>query len=199
MSDKTPIKTRSQAKRNLSVSFKSERKSKRTRIYNSRRMESEKSEPALIDAQRQIDQLNSELLRVKKTYKEQLDLFRAELNNLLQLNHAQNEQLINIRKNSLSPSVNNNQQIFQTLIDGLRMTHLDVKPPTFDGSQNPQNFLDKLEKFFIVKQIPDTNRLIYLDAAFLDKAKLWFEIQSLQTYTELKKNLLVNFILFPCK
>lgn len=89
------------------------------------------------------------------------------MQNLKKLNSAQNEQSIYLRGKVREESDNNTLKIVQSLVDGLRASHVDFNLHVFDDSWNPQNFFfGKFDKLFKVKQIPNENRLFYLDRVF---------------------------------
>lgn len=87
------------------------------------------------------DQFNIKVNNLRQAHQIQTDQFNSKINNLRKLNHAQNEQSITLRQRVQENSGNDGQRIIQSLIDGLRSTHIEMKPPTFNDSLNPQCFL----------------------------------------------------------
>lgn len=201
MSFRTPVKTRSHTKRLLSNSVKSERKVKRGRFSRNKIVapNPDKNNMVPVNAQMQIDKLNHELLHLRQTHAHQLEQYNVELTNLRKLNQAQNEQLTTLRQKLTEVPGNNSHPMIQALIDGMRAIQIDVKPPKFDDLRNPHSFLEKLEKFFQLKQISRENRLDILDGVFEDRAKLWYETQNLLTNDEFKRKFLHEFYSIPVR
>lgn len=98
---------------------------------------------------------------------------QAEIIRLRQLNDVQNEQLTLLRQQRPE----NNQNLLQTLIDGFRVLNIEIKPPKFDESENPNLFLEKLNKFFLTKRISEENKLNVLEGVFEGRVRVWFETQ----------------------
>lgn len=198
MSIRSPVRTRSHLKRVISTPLSSKRINKRGRFSQIKNMtpnpEKEKESVKLQHAQQQIDKLNNDLLQLQHNHRLQIDQYNVEINNLRLLTKTQNDQLQGMRKQLAEvPVNNNNQQFFQTLIDGMRAIHIEVKPPKFRDAQNPQVFIEKLDKYFKIKHISLNERLEYLDDVFDGNEKLWFETQTFADYASFKKKFIEEF------
>lgn len=107
---------------------------------------------------------------------EEIKRLKDEVVRLRELNGFQNDQLKEFRQNvSQSNTLNTGEQLIQTLIDSFRAITVDVKPPKFQENENPNQFFEKLEKFFILKQIPENNRTNILEGVFEGREKIWFD------------------------
>ena len=88
------------------------------------------------------------------------------------------------------------------MIEGLQAIHIDSKPPKFDNeSQNPCEFLEAIEKYFITKRVQNKNKLNVLENALEERAKIWFAIQKndLVDYESFKTRFLEEFYSIPIK
>lgn len=88
-------------------------------------------------------------------HQKQLNQSQLEMESLRKLNNALNEQLTHCSQKHQEVPVDNSQRTTQTLIEGFRTINIEIKPLKFDDSQIPKFFLEKWEKFFKMKQIPD--------------------------------------------
>lgn len=186
----------------LSSSVKSERKIKRICEFENLIMstESDKNAIALEKAKKHIDKLNAEIVKIREEYQTHVDQYNSEVRNLRDLNNVQNDQFKQLRTKSHEVSgIIHNQQLIQTLIDGMRAVNIDIKPPKFRDSSNPQLFIDKLEKFFKLKQISNTLRMEFLDEVFDENEKLWYDTQTFKDYNDFKKKFIADFYSVPVR
>lgn len=125
---------------------------------------------------------------------------RAEIFRLRQLNHTQNEQLVALR-NQIENSQENGNQLIRTLIDGLKVMNIDAKVPKFEESKNPNQFIERLKKFYSLKAVSDKNKLSFLDGAFEGRARAWFETQKglMINYIDFKNKFLAEFYSIPIR
>lgn len=109
--------------------------------------------------------------------------------------------MIDLRRQVSDDRTNNgnDNRMISTLIDSLRALNTDFKPPTFDDSSNPHIFLEKLNKFFKLKRIPNNNRLDCLDEVFEGRAKIWHETQEYENYNDFTKKFMDEFNSIPVR
>lgn len=94
----------------------------------------------------------------------------AEIDRLRRLNAAQNAQLIQMQNRIADNSNEASNQLVRTLIDGLRGLTIDTKIPRFCEPENPNNFIERLEKYFMIKNLQG-NRLNVVDECFDGRAR----------------------------
>lgn len=108
---------------------------------------------------------------MRQLHKTQIDQYNTELNNLRQLTRTQNEQLTALHQRVKKRTENNSQHLLKNLVDGMRAIHVEAKTPKFCDSKNPQNFIEKLDKFFQIKQFSLNECMAYLDEIFDGNSK----------------------------
>ena len=84
--------------------------------------------------------LNCEMVSESKRLLDAMnsDQMIEETLRLRQLNSTQNNQLTQLRRQiSESSGGAQNDRLIRTLVDGLRAINIDIKPPKFEESQNP--------------------------------------------------------------
>lgn len=83
----------------------------------------------------------------------------------------------------------------------MRGLKVEIEPPKFDENDNPNQFLEKLDKFFTAKGINENNGLDILDASFEGRVRIWFETQrvSFDDYNDFKNKFLSEFYLIPIR
>lgn len=125
----------------------------------------------------------------------------AEITRLRQLNKAQNDQLAALRTQVAQNTGNASNQLVTTLVDGLKNMNLDVKPQKFDETENANQFVERLEKYYTTKSVPENNWLNVLDSAFEGRARAWFETKksSLVNYQDFKNKFLAEFFSIPVR
>ena len=66
------------------------------------------------------------------------------------------------------------------VVNNLSYAQLDVKIPKFsnENSSNPLEFLNDLERFFIVKNTKEVKNMAVVQLAFENKSRLWLDLQS---------------------
>ena len=63
------------------------------------------------------------------------------------------------------------------MLDNPRALKIEAKPPKFDDTRNPNEFLGRLEKYYNIKSITDNGSLNVLDNALEERLKACFETQ----------------------
>ena len=110
---------------------------------------------------------------------------RDEIRRPSRLNDRRNDQLVELREQiAHNQSVNTEEnrenvenRVIQSLVDNLRALNIEAKPPQFDDTRNPNEFLGRLEKYYKLKSIPDNGRLNVLHSALEGRLEAWFETQ----------------------
>lgn len=132
-----------------------------------------------------------------------IEQLRTEVIRLRQLNQVQNTQLTALRQ---QPAVDNdhninNNNLVQTLVESLRAISIDIKLPKFEENENPNQFLDKLDKFFTVKRINEENKINILGTSFEGRVRVWFETQrvSFLDYNDFKNKFLNELYSIPTR
>lgn len=129
-----------------------------------------------------------------------IEELRDEIIRLRQLNHVQNEQMLQFQNRAAKNATDANSQLVRSLIDGLRGLTVDVKIPKFCEPENLQQFFEKLEKYCIIKNIQE-NRFNVIDGCFEGRARFWFESQrnNIFNYNEFKTTFLAEFFSIPIR
>lgn len=140
------------------------------------------------EAQRALDELTS------------IEELREEISRLRRLNNLQNVQLVQMQQRIADNTGDAGNQLVRTLVDGLRGLNIDAKIPKFCEPDNPNHFIEKLEKYFTLKNLQG-NRLNVLDGCFEGRARAWFESQrnSLCNYNDFKTKFLGEFFSIPIR
>lgn len=136
-----------------------------------------------------LDAMNIEELRVEIT----------RLRDLSQFQRSQLTQLHNQIRELNSNQANN--QLIQTLTESFRSLNIvDIKPPKYEENMNPIQFLNKFEKFCVLKQITGC-RLNFLDGALEGRAKSWFDAQRIvfANFNDFKEKFLLEFYSIPIR
>lgn len=126
---------------------------------------------------------------------------RAEIDRLRRLNRDQNEQLSQLQERILQGNNISGTQSIQNLVDGLKEIHVDIKIPKFTNNKNPNQFIERLEKYFSVKHVSEANPLNILDGALEGRARAWFEARrdSFLSYENFKTKFLEEFYSVPIR
>ncbi|XP_043480161.1 uncharacterized protein LOC122509901 [Leptopilina heterotoma] len=129
-----------------------------------------------------------------------IDELRAEIDRLRTINSAQNIQLTQLQNRIHESSSDVGSQLVRTLIDGLRGLNVETKIPRFCEPENPNHFIEKLEKYFVLKNLQG-NRLSLIDGCFDGRARAWFESQrsTLINYADFKTKFLAEFFSIPIR
>ena len=83
-----------------------------------------------------------------------------------------------------------------SVINALGFSQLEYKLPKFsDGNEyHPLEFLENLEKFFRVKNIADDRKMVSVEIALEENARVWFNLQNnINTYESFKITLQARF------
>lgn len=92
----------------------------------------------------------------------------------------------------------------RALLGALNLGNNDLKAPKFsnENESNPREFIESLEKYFNVKNIPNNQKMQVVEAALQGKAKIWIDLQNnLQNYDAFKVRFIEAFYSVPvmCK
>lgn len=82
---------------------------------------------------------------------------QAEVTLLPELNDAQNTEIARMQNHIETNSLESESQLAQALIDGLKVLNVDAKSPKFEETKNTNDFLEKLEKFYVLKSTQENN------------------------------------------
>lgn len=130
-----------------------------------------------------------------------VDELKLEVKRLMDLNECQNNQLTLLRNEIKAlPKEKPENQLIQSLIDSFRCFNIDIQPPKCDENMNSNHFLDKFEKFCVLKHIVE-NRLSVLDGTFNRRAKAWIDSkrESFVNYRDFKQKFLLEFYSIPVR
>lgn len=130
------------------------------------------------------------------------DDFRDEVNRLRDLNKLLNDQMTSLREQVINNDNDNaDNRLLRTLIDGFRAINIDAKIPKFKETDNPNQYLENLDKFYKIKGINNENKLIILETAFEGHVKLWFDTQrnSFTNFDDFKTKFLNEFYFIPIR
>ena len=96
----------------------------------------------------------------------------------LRLIRQENEQL---RNNSVtSESTDRNAGMLNGLVNGIQSINITIKPPRFgnDYTANPSEFLEQVQKYFLVKKVQDDCQLFVLETLLDGRARDWYRAQT---------------------
>ena len=136
-----------------------------------------------------------------------LEQMRDEIMRLRELNNYQSNQLTRLRE-QIQENPRNDQnlgnlgdQLIQTLVDGLRAINVDAKVPKFNETDNPIEFLERMQKYFTLKNITRANCLNVFDCALEGRARAWFDAQrnGFVDYDDFKTKFLNEFYSIPIR
>lgn len=144
-----------------------------------------------------VEKLKKDISELRSSHQTEIDNLSTEILTLRKLNATQSEQLTALRDKTKDEPKRDVDQVLQVLIDGFKNLNVTAKPPTFHESQNPQCFLEKLEKFFVLKNVTRNSCMFYLDEVFSGKAKLWYDSQKFNDYDGFKKSFMKEFYSVP--
>lgn len=129
-----------------------------------------------------------------------IETLRAEVARLRELNDVQSAQLIQLHRVA-NNNGDNDSQIVRELINGLRTINIDIKVPKFDESENPNQFIERLQRFYTVKSIPNDGKLSVLEGSFEGRARAWFDTQknTFINYEDFQTKFLAEFYSIPVR
>ena len=96
----------------------------------------------------------------------------------LRLIRQENEQL---RNNSITSESNDrNAGMLNGLVNGIQSMNITIKPPRFgnDYTANPSEFLEQVQKYFLVKKVQDDCQLFVLETLLDGRARDWYRAQT---------------------
>lgn len=125
----------------------------------------------------------------------------AEVARLRQLNNVQNAQLAELRARLQTESQDSKSRLVKTLIEGLKGLKVDIKLPRFEDSENPNQFIQRLEKYIAAKQLSESDVLHALNGALGGRAQTWFDTHkdSFRKYNNFKIKFLADFYSIPIR
>ena len=83
---------------------------------------------------------------------------------------------IDRNKNSEKGNSEINLELVNGILSKFETLNINVILPTYDGDNgNPMRFLEKLEKYFARKKIPEDQKLLVLEDALKGRAHVWYE------------------------
>ena len=99
-------------------------------------------------------------------------------------------------------ALSENQRNFEIgmIVNNLQNMNIDVKTPKFfdEMSLNPCEFLEDMERFYILKGIKEDRKLVFIQQALDGKARLWLDLKgSFENYTAFKEAFLSEFYSTP--
>lgn len=173
----TPIQTRSKnqnQQKSQGAIPKTPRNSKPSRD-NGQKMEEERKR--LDEERKKIDEERAELERIMRD-KQANDELTAEVNRL----RIENEEQRRLVERTQAQHVLHQQgdvesRFVSGLINRLQNFNIDIKMPKFSGedSTNPREFLSDLEKYFIVKNVPEEQKIWVVHSTLEGRAKIWID------------------------
>lgn len=131
---------------------------------------------------------------------ETIEELQDEIGRLRQLTQLQNLQIIQLQKTIANHPGETENQLVRSLVEGLKELSVDTKIQKFCEPSNPNEFIERLEKYFVAKNLQG-NRLNSLDSCFDGRARAWFESQrkSLLNYNDFKTKFLSEFFSIPIR
>lgn len=138
---------------------------------------------------------------VKMSDAEVIAQLTAEIAQLRELNKTQNAQITRMRNQIETESNDSGNQLIKALLAGFRAMSVEVKVPKFDEKENANHFLERVEKFFVLKQIQNDAKLNILDSTFEGRAKVWFESErsKFTDYDDFRVKFLNEFFSVPIR
>lgn len=131
-----------------------------------------------------------------------MEKLKAEITRLKEVTLFQSRQFTQLHNQvqDFSDNKQSTNDILQALTESFRSFNLDIKPLKFVENINPNQFLNKFEKFCVLKQITGS-RLNFLDGAFDGRAKAWFESQrnAFINYNDFKEKFTSDFFSIPIR
>lgn len=126
---------------------------------------------------------------------------REKVLRLRQIRLTQINQIERLREMIENQNGDNGSELVRLLVDGLRSININVKPPRFEESQNHNQFIEKLENIFNLKNIANARCVNILDGAFNGRVSVWFDMQrnSCDDYDDFKTKFLAEFYSIPIR
>ena len=152
---------------------------------------------ALEESQIVVDELRGQVARMQRREEErerevlqlrnqvqQLTMMRAEEERQRRLG-AQNWQHEPTGFNNHNHNVNNvviqnNNVLLQSMLEHFQGMKIQVELPIFNGDakNNPLEYLDSLEKYFLKKRVSDEQKILCVEESLKDRALVWFYSRS---------------------
>lgn len=107
-----------------------------------------------------------------------------EFKSLQQIIENQKIEINVIKQNQTINHGTGNNRDLAAVIENICMMNVDVKIPKFDDTEmiNPKKFLNELERYFLLKKIPENCKLTLIRHVLENRAKMWFETKKFNNY-----------------